>query len=123
MDRENLKNEITKGLRLRNELISEPTLERCAELMNQAIVIKGLALKMEHHHGILLGDEMAIRSEFEKMVLNEDAESADKLYRRLLVAIKKAEYLGDQDLILRLYETRADYYALTGELIDEIDVC
>ncbi|BFU20944.1 hypothetical protein EHI8A_048490 [Entamoeba histolytica HM-1:IMSS-B] len=120
-DREALKSIIAKGIVLREKLIKHPTIEMCNDLLNIAIETKTIGLQLKHQHGILLGEELSIRATYEKMVLEEDSDKADSVYERIVRAIKQAEYLGDQDLILRLYQTRADYYSLIGDIIMEID--
>ena len=119
--REELKKKVVEGLFIREKLIAEPSLELCQQLMTIAEEVKTIGLILKHDHGLLLGEELAIRSAFHKMIIEEDTEMADRIFNRIVVAFKKATYLGDQDLALRLQQTRADYYELTGDILMEIE--
>lgn len=120
-DREALKAKVIEGLKVREKLISNPTLELCQELMTIAEQVKTIGLILKHDHGLMLGEELAIRSAFHRMILEEDTEMSDRIFNRIVTAFKKANYLGDVDLVLRLQQTRADYYELIGDIIMEIE--
>ncbi|ELP85196.1 hypothetical protein EIN_083080 [Entamoeba invadens IP1] len=122
--REELKKVVAKGIVKRSELVKTPSLLLCDELLEIAMEVKRIGLSLTHRHGILLGEELSIRVAYERMALEEndvDETRVSELERRLSTAVKEAEFLGDIDLLLRLYQTQFDFYSQCNDLMNMIE--